>query len=73
MNATPVNFKIPDDYERLFMLLIGDFKYVILANKDGVHTGQIGETPKGSNSAVLDFIAESISQVRYECEKLEEN
>ncbi len=38
----PVNFKIPDDYERMFMLIIGDFKYVMLAGK--IKAGQLPAT-----------------------------
>lgn len=68
MQKTPCNFKIPDDYERMFILMMGDFKYVIVADKDGIQSGSIGKP--SSESAVLDFIEESFSHVRYECEKL---
>lgn len=71
MNATPVNFKIPDDYDRLFMLMIGEFKYIIVADKEEIKSGSIEKTD--NESAVLDFIEESISRVRYECEKLEKS
>ena len=61
------NFEIPKEYKRVFLLKIGSFRYCIFADAAGIHTGQMGECDPKHNSAVLDFIEESIMYVRDEC------
>ena len=64
------NFKIPADYNRLFILTIGrDFKYVVCIDRDGIHAEQTGQTPAGKDSTVMDFITQSIETARHDCEK----
>lgn len=71
MQNTPCNFKIPADYERLFLFMMGDCKYVIVVNKDGINSGGTGKIPNGP--FLLNFIEESMGQIRYECESKTQN
>ena len=50
------NFKIPYDYERLFMLFgEKDFSYIVIADRDGLHTGQRGAASKKEESWCRHF------------------
>ena len=70
MTTIEPNFRIPQNYERMFLLQINDFQYCIIANSGGFHTGQRGVDSPANHSRVLDFIQESMEGVRAECEKL---
>lgn len=67
MRTIDCNFKIPKRYQKLFTLVIGDFKYVIIVEGGKIHSGQIGETKPEYDNDVLDFIAGSICRVRHDC------
>ena len=69
LHTTVPNFKIPEDYERLFMLRIDEFECVVIADLNGIHTGTRGPTTL-RHGKVLDFIEESFGQIRCECEQL---
>ena len=67
MRTIKPSFKIPKGYDRLFILTIGNnFKYVLVADSNGIHTGQIGNEFNENGGMVLDFIGESMAQIRHE-------
>ncbi len=59
------NFKIPDNYQRLFMLFGDDWRYVIIADPAGLHSGQMGKIQGRDCSICLDWIQEAIEGVRF--------
>ena len=68
MHTIKPSFKIPAKYRRMFILMMGDFKYCIVADRNGIHSGQQGILPSvSSDRHVLDFIKDSMHQIRRDC------
>jgi hypothetical protein len=64
------NFKIPDDYERLFMLFgEKDFRYIVIADREGIHTGEQGIASKKEESWCLDWMMEVMAHIRCDCDE----
>ena len=63
MTTVKPNFKIPVGYEQIFLFEMGDFKYCIFADSDGIRYGQIGKEPDSCQCEVMDFIENSINQI----------
>jgi hypothetical protein len=65
------NFKIPDDYQRLFILCgEKDFKYVVIADCNGIHTGERGTASPKEESWCLDWMMEVMAHIRCDCDQL---
>ena len=63
-------FKIPDDYERLFMLCgEKEFRYVVIADRTGIHSGQMGKDSPEEFQICLDWLAEVMTHIRYDCDE----
>ncbi len=49
--------------------MVGDYKYLIIAVNGIIHSGGMGDLAEHNQSRVLDFIEDSLGQIRYECDE----
>lgn len=69
MQNKPLIFQIPPGYKRLFVLMSGDFKYIMQVTHEGISVQDTRGITEKQSRMVSDFIGDSISQVRLECSK----
>jgi len=68
MSSIQPNLEIPASYDKTFVLHLDGFMYCINVSPDGIKSGEQGECK--NESAVLDWIEETLCGVRFECERL---